>query len=772
MPKEKDEEFDEELLIIDDEDIDEQDEEIFLDQEQTQNQQNKTQNRSYTKYIIIILSLIILLLSILGVYLLTKHEKKQIQEEENSTKIIKNIEKNTILAKPKTKIEKLTQKAKMLYDLGKKEEALKVYAKISAYQKNLSIFNLAVTKIKQKDYQKAIELFKTSANFDDLKFESTLNIAICYKLLGDNNKFKHYLNLANDYIIQKYNSPLFDYYYALIFYYKNRPFESLALLNKYKADFFKYDKNLLLAYQYTLLQNYPQAIKYFSKLKDSNYFFTIGKLYAKEAKYSLAQKAFLNSIKSKKYIQKSLVALSLTQNKLGMFADCSSTLKKIYKSYPKATELFPIKVKLKDSLYDPIKAQKDFKHSIFADIFNKYSLIFYFAPYKLFDPSQSNSIIQKGVKEIYIDNILQATNYLKEASNISQINLKIVQGLELINKHKVYEANKLFKKLTKIYPNHSILHYNLALTYANISDFQKAKKHFQKSFLLDKSNYLAAFFTAFSAILTNQNYDQKVLQDILKHYPTNKYQIKLLYKILNNDPLINFDTKNLHSSFDILLSIIMANISSNLKDYSLFTKKLYKLMPKDLVTNIIYVDNISQNLDIKGYAKNIQSYLTRKSIDYKALFYGETIARELYIKVLSIAGTTRYAKNLLENELKTNPNQIALLQSLAYTYIYTKEYEKAYKIYNNLIDNFNINDPHTLLLASVAAIGANHHANATALLELANLDDRSLHESRFALGLLYQEAKNFEAAAIQFSKIGNIGFKPKYFDFELRKDSN
>ena len=213
----------------------------------------------------------------------------------------------------------------------------------------------------------------------------------------------------------------------------------------------------------------------------------------------------------------------------------------------------------------------------------------------------------------------------------------------------------------------------------------------------------------------------------------------------------------------------MANISNNYTYYKNFTNKLYTLLPKDLVTNIIYVDEISQDSTIKTYAQNIQKYLVTKSLNKSPLLYGGTFARELYTRVLSIAGVSRFAKELLENELLTNQNQIALLQSLAYTYIFTKEYEKAYKIYNNLIDNKKVTDPHTLLLASIASVGANHHANAIALLELANLDNKSLYESRYALGILYQEAKNFEGASIQFKKIGNSGFKPKYFDFDLNR---
>jgi cytochrome c-type biogenesis protein CcmH/NrfG len=73
-------------------------------------------------------------------------------------------------------------------------------------------------------------------------------------------------------------------------------------------------------------------------------------------------------------------------------------------------------------------------------------------------------------------------------------------------------------------------------------------------------------------------------------------------------------------------------------------------------------------------------------------------------------------------------------------------------------------------LASVASIGANHDANAIALLELAKLTDPNNFESRLALGLLYMEVKNVEAALIQFSKIGDSNFISKYFTFFIDKE--
>lgn len=111
----------------------------------------------------------------------------------------------------------------------------------------------------------------------------------------------------------------------------------------------------------------------------------------------------------------------------------------------------------------------------------------------------------------------------------------------------------------------------------------------------------------------------------------------------------------------------------------------------------------------------------------------------------------------------------SIMQTLAYLEIYTNNFEEAFTLYNKLIDDFNKKDTHTIFLASVAAIGASHPENAIALLELSKLIDPSNVESRYALGLLYQEVGNFEAASAQYRNIGNIGFKSQYFDFNIIK---
>ena len=122
---------------------------------------------------------------------------------------------------------------------------------------------------------------------------------------------------------------------------------------------------------------------------------------------------------------------------------------------------------------------------------------------------------------------------------------------------------------------------------------------------------------------------------------------------------------------------------------------------------------------------------------------------------------------LIKKAQKENKDIIPILKRLAFASFYTKHFEESYVIYNDLIDNKNINDPRTLYYAGVSAIAANHHNNAIALMELAKLKNPLYYEPRYALGLLWQEANNLNAASIQYKKIPN-GFKSKFFDFNLK----
>ncbi len=131
-------------------------------------------------------------------------------------------------------------------------------------------------------------------------------------------------------------------------------------------------------------------------------------------------------------------------------------------------------------------------------------------------------------------------------------------------------------------------------------------------------------------------------------------------------------------------------------------------------------------------------------------------------------GTLHYVQQDLDYRLISERKDVrGVTQALALTYIYLQEFEKAFTLYNNLIDDLKENDTQTLFLAAVAAIGAGHTENAAALLQLSKLEAPTNYETRVANGLLYLQEKNFNAANSQFTVIGDSEQKSDYFDFKI-----
>ena len=177
-----------------------------------------------------------------------------------------------------------------------------------------------------------------------------------------------------------------------------------------------------------------------------------------------------------------------------------------------------------------------------------------------------------------------------------------------------------------------------------------------------------------------------------------------------------------------------------------------------------------QRAKCQRVCKAIQIHFNGKQLDSNAFYHGADIIKKQYIKLLQISGLLTRERDKLRAELKNAPKNINLIQTLAYVDIFTNDFDESYKLYNQAIDEFKVNDASTLFLASVAATGAGKVSNAIALLELTKLNDASAIENRIALGLMYQQIDNIKAALIQYSKIGNVEYESEFYDFEIDND--
>lgn len=677
-----------------------------------------------------------------------------------------------------SKIENMIKKANVLYEKGDKDDALKIYERIATFNEAISYYNIGVAKLKEQNFAEALEAFKKAIQNKEHRCISAINAAVCALEMKDKKLFNYYIDLAYAYLPEEANAPLYSYYVGLVNYYKNFYFEALSALSHPINTYYKEDQDYLASKIFASLGYNQEAKSLLSGIERESDGLSLGLLYAKLGEFQKSKVYLIKAFQSGKESLKVKMALSLVENKLGNLGNTASLMSEILKvSEPDTKPIYNIKSSLKASLFDVNKAQEELEKELFFDDENIYNLVFYYAPYKVFNAKQTIDYIRKGSMNIFIDEIGPALSYLQASSTISKVNIAISKGIKKALDFHIYEANDIFLKMVEEYKNHSILHYDLALTYAQMGDYSLAYKNFSKSYHLDNNNHLAGVFALMSGNLLGKDItklSEDVKESIAKNGELGKDNIysSLIHLTDGNHFSLSrwLENEKEQTPLSLVLDTIAAQKLGNEKAFRLSSQKLQALLPLDIMANIIAFNVKHKKEDIKSYAKAMQIEFNNLALDYDAFYYGPKIVKEQYIKLLQIGGLLHQKRASVKQKMEEEITDVSsIIQTLAYLEIYTNNFEEAFTLYNKLIDDFNKKDTHTIFLASVAAIGAGHPENAIALLELSKLIDPSNVESRYALGLLYQEVGNFEAASVQYRNIGNIGFSSQYFSFNIIK---
>ena len=753
-----------------------------ISSEPQQEPNNEDQEVQKKKKILLIggaAAVIILLITIIALLLIKK--KSVHSDESSSITLINNklSEKQKQVIEP-SQLEKVIAKANYLYTNGNKQEALNLYEQIAVYSEAISQYNLGVAQIKEKQYDIALQSFQKAIDNHEKVCVSAINAAVCALHLNQQETFRHYIDLALAYLPKEINSPLYSYYYALIQYYKGNYVEALSALKHPSSDEYPKEKQLLRSRVDTLLGNYYDAIDTLSSPLYQKNALTLGLLYAHVGDMKLARKNLDLSQDQKEYPVRQQLALALIDLRSSLFQDAAVELKNVTSAYPEEVySLYPIKVTLKDSVFQQESAQKKFRDDLNNDLWIRYEKIFYFAPYKVFNALSTISYIRKGTANIYIDDISTAKEYLEKSSSSSSVNFGIAQAIKKALSFKLRDANKQLQTLVQIQPKHSILHYDLALTYAQLGDIQNAYEHFTISYHLDSNNYLSGIFAIMCAEILHQDNSKftSILKDNLAN--ENDSEENTLYRTLFDISQNNFLTSSkwLDNTYQErpLYLIINNVIASKLGKDDIALKAVQKLsflLPNDILPHLLYIDAKYKDSEIKTYARETLFYMKKQQLNYEDLYFGPYLTRYLYIQQALITGTIYPLEKTLEEKLNTTQeNSEDIVYSLALSYLFSNNVEQSYILFNQLIDDFNINDDKTLFLGAVAAIAAKHHDNAIALLELAKLKNPQNAESRYALGLLYLEQKNNNGAAIQFGRINQVGFQSQYFNFDINTNA-
>jgi len=763
----------EEIVII------EEDEAAEFDESQNSNisQEDDAQTKKNKLLIIgggaIALALIILIAVLLYIKL----------SKEDSIPSFENIEEKLLENKQEviepSRLENMIAKANYLYTNGSKNKALSLYEKIAVYSEAISHYNLGVAQLKNNQYETALKTFQKAIKNDEKRCVSAINAAVCSIHIENEKSFKYYIDLAYVYLPDEMDSPLYSYYYALINYYNQNYLEALsALKNPTSKEYPQVQKHISAKINALFGNDYDALEAMESNFQDKDAF-NIALLYARVGDITLAQKYFEDAILKNIEPVKSQLALGLINLKSGQVTTGSKHIRNITDMFPdEVYKPYPIKVTLKESLFDATKAQSNYRNNIEASKLFNYQKIFYYSPYKIFNANHTISYIRKGNANIYIDDIAGAKNYLKKSVSSSSVNIGIAKAIKKALSFKIREANYELLKLLEVQPKHSILHYNIALTYAQMGNLNHAHKHFLRSYHLDAKNYLSGIY----AVMTSQLIDKEsiklksIIKDALSDEDMNEEidLLKTLMYIADNNFISAIDwldkdykQRPLYLALDIV-------IASNLNRYDLAkqsSQKLAILLPNDILPHLMYIDVNFYDLETKEYAKKVLNYLKVQKFHYNDLYYGPYITRYLYIQQNLLTGRLYFLRKQLRNVLEsTHEDTRELTSSLALASLYDKAFEESYTLYNLLIDDLKVRDAYTLFLGAVASTAASHHENAIALLELSKMKDGNFMESRYALGLLYLQVRNNQGAGIQLSKVGDNGFISQYFNFEIDTD--
>ena len=672
----------------------------------------------------------------------------------------------------------MIKKANILYEQGDKLEALDLFEHIAIFSQSLAGYNLGVIKLKEKEYAQALQSFDLAIESGEDVAVSAINAAYAAHKLGKQNLVDYYVGISSSHLFESSKAPFYSFLYSLVDVYKGFYFESLSSLLNPNSKAYQAYNNRLAARVFTLFNDDYNALAALKKTPAKKDNLAIAQLHARVGEYKQARQYMYEYLNAFAKDPHALMSLQLIELKLGNFKESVSILNRMMRQDEKNPDLslYPIRVKLKDELFDIHKAQENFWNRKFEhEQILGYKIVYYYAPFRVFDAKQGLGMIQEGGIHLKIDNIEFAKSALGEGSGIAKVNQNIALALREVNQNNIRKARDYMLKALRIYPNHAILHYNIGVLYAQVGDYDSAYTHFLFVYHLDSSDVLSGLFAVVAGRLTYRNVDRILstisadFADISFESSEQKAFLLCFLRYLNNVPIEDFAwignaKKPIYHALKSAYGIAKRDPQMSMESF----QKIQELYPKDVVANVMYELARFFRRDLKEVALELNELYYKRDLDMSSIYFGASLARELYIYTSFITGTLLSIEPELEKKLlSTNDNNAGILQVLGLLNIYSGHFEKAFVYYNTLIDDLKEDDPQTRFLGAVAALGAGRHENAVALLQISKMESVTNLESKFALGLLYQEAKNFKAARDHYEQVSSSDFVSEYFDFDI-----
>ncbi|RXJ87998.1 hypothetical protein CRU93_01935 [Arcobacter sp. CECT 8985] len=617
------------------------------------------------------------------------------------------------------------------------------YDKIKEKQNSFSLqfdFNKAVLMMEKKEYKKAIELFKQTATA--IKIPSFLNIAIAYYKLGEIENAKLYLNNIYNYKKAIYKNT-FSYMSACYYLYQiSKDTRYLDII----IDIAKKHKNLtehskrMLADTLIILKDYKTALKILNSMK---YPLDLKKaiLHLKLKHYTEADK-FLKLAKEKAVnedrINKIIWIMTyrdLKANELEKLHDNIDLLNKRKNKFKANIEL-PLKIYFNKNKYDA-KEYLNFITNFSTK--RKIDYIFYFAPFIFSDNQEIIYDMSKGF-------IFKSKQNIKSLERMVEYNAKFI---DIIKKDPIIRVDRLKKLITN--DTKSYVYYNLALSYAQIYDFNNAYRYFRKAYKLNPGNKLYSIMTILSAKRVNRKipdieYIKSNLQSPNGLY---KYFGFSLYKLFLDNKLKVRQKPSYYK--ETIFYKAIKHLNNKIEGEDTINDELFVDHIKDPFVYLMYLVKRQKSENNFEYFSRLQNsvplYLNDNFLE------GPLIVTEYYFDILRAIGLFKKANLTIPKN-----NTPSYLRTKAVVQLYKGDSNKSLEILNKLQNKYKLEDKYTMYLQVAALLDQKKYNEASVQLSLikALLND---DDADFLTGIqLLQELK--------FSSVKQY-FRTKYIDNKI-----
>ena len=437
------------------------------------------------------------------------------------------------------------------------------FEKLVKSQENLSLqidFNKAVLHLSKNEYEEAIKLFEKTSKI--LEVPSYLNMGIAYYKLGSVDNAIVYLNKIYE---KPENANIHTYPYMAACYYlyqiskDNKYLDTIVKTSKKYKNLSEHSKRML-SDTYIILKEYENALEV---LNTMDYAMDLKKalIYIKLKDYVRAN-LFLNKAKEQNVnpntIDKILWFISFTNLKMNNIDRLKETLDLINerRSTFKANTELPLEIFFNQSKF----TSNQYLNSVINfDDNRKIDFIFYFAPFIF---SDSQEIIYDSLKG-FIYNQKESILNLEEMVEYNAKFLKIVKEDPII---RVVELERMLTKDTKSY-----IFYNLALSCAQINDFNNAFKYFERAYKLNPGNKLYSIMYLITANRLNIKIKDKeyIEGNIKSNNGLYNYFSKEIYKLFINpqfssaDKPFEYESTIFYKALDFLKAMKTGNVSEN-----------------------------------------------------------------------------------------------------------------------------------------------------------------------------------------------------------------